>query len=134
MADPIQRVHYFDHQFLHVDDFDTEQDYHVEMRRRHNRVLHTPGIAEGLRVTFASGSNVTAVTVRAGTAVDSQGREIVLVDDRTVELASLADGAPAFIAISYRQTETRQTTETGVAGNTRLVEDPLVESLTSAPD
>jgi Chaperone of endosialidase len=104
------------------------------MRRRHNRVLHTLGIAEGLRVTFASGSNVTAVTVRPGTAIDSHGREIVLVEDETVELASQADNAPVWIAISYREAESRQTSETGVAGNTRLVESPLLEALPNVPD
>jgi len=64
----IQRLRYFDHQFLVVADFKEEQDYHKEMRRRLNRVLHTPGIAEGLEVVRTSNKSVT---VKPGIAIDS---------------------------------------------------------------
>ena len=45
MTDAIKRPHYFENQFLHADDLTAEQEYHMEMRRRHNRLLHTWGIA-----------------------------------------------------------------------------------------
>ena len=73
MAQPIKRLHYFDHQFLREDDFTDEQEYHMGMTRLHNRLLHTWGIADGLEVEFETGAS--AVTVRSGTAVDSQGRQ-----------------------------------------------------------
>ena len=51
MLPPTRRVHYFDHQFLRVEDFTDEQAYHLEMRRAHNRMLHSPGVAHGLALT-----------------------------------------------------------------------------------
>ena len=54
----IKRLRYFNHQFLRVEDFQEEQDYHLRMRRRLNRVLHTWGVAEGLQVTAAAFSGV----------------------------------------------------------------------------
>src|SRR3954465_11931578 len=131
MADPIQRVNYFKNQFLHVEDFTTEQAYHVEMRRRHNRALHTYGIAEGLQLTFSA--NASAVTVRAGMGIDNQGREIVLVDDQAVELADLDANREAFITIAYDESATREQNETGVRGNTRVQEQPKIERLLTKP-
>ncbi|HLL47220.1 MAG TPA: hypothetical protein VK399_10960, partial [Longimicrobiaceae bacterium] len=64
----VKRLKYFNHQFLRVEDFQEEQDYHLRMRRRLNRVLHTWGVAEGLQVSAAAGA--TAVKVSAGTAID----------------------------------------------------------------
>jgi hypothetical protein len=42
------RVRYFNGQFLQEEDFQVEQAYHLDRQRRHNRTLHTPGIADGL--------------------------------------------------------------------------------------
>jgi len=131
VADPVQRVNFFDHQFLHVEDFLTEQAYHVDARRRHNRGLHTPGIAYGLRVSPA-GQNTTAVTVGSGMAIDSQGREIVVIDDKLVELGAYDDG-DLWLVISYQEAAARSTNETGVQGATRMVEDPLIEALKGQP-
>ena len=43
----IKRLRYFDNQFLVEADFTDEQKYHLEMRRRLNRALHSFGIAAG---------------------------------------------------------------------------------------
>src|SRR5438105_2463108 len=89
MVDTIKRPHYFDHQFLREADFTAEQEYHIEMRRRHNRLLHTGGIAEGLNLSFASGAS--RVTISAGMAVDGQGQEMVLPESiQTSDLSGLA--------------------------------------------
>ena len=48
MADADKRLRYFNGQFLQQEDFADEQTYHLDRQRRHNRDLHTPGIAEGL--------------------------------------------------------------------------------------
>ena len=47
----MKRIKYFNGLFLKEQDFITEQNYHLGMRRRHNKRLHTPGIAYGLKVT-----------------------------------------------------------------------------------
>ena len=112
MAD-IKRLHYFDHQFLKEPDFTDEQEYHLGMGRRHNRVSHTLGIADGLEVEVESTS---AVTVRAGTAIDIQGRDIVLADDRSVAISGFDPGTDVFVTIAYNEDETDPTAETGAGG------------------
>ena len=132
MADPIKRLNFFKHQFLRASDFIDEQKYHMEMRRRHNRTLHTWGIAgSGLKVTFAQGA--TAVSVSPGMAVDNQGREIVLTEDRTVELSGFQSGAALYITIAYGEKQTNPTNETGAEGNTRWTEDPQLQASLAKP-
>lgn len=134
MVSPIKRLHYFDHQFLRIEDFTDEQEYHLELRRLHNRLLHTWGIVEGLEVEFARGGST--VIVRPGTAIDSQGREIVLTGEAEVELSTFlrdADTADIYVTIAYEESQTDPTDETGVTGNTRWSEEPLVEPSVSQP-
>jgi hypothetical protein len=133
MADPKKRLHYFNHQFLRADDFNLEQEYHLDMRRRHNRLLHTWGIAQGLEVPDPP-AGATAVKVTAGTALDSQGREIVLTEDESVELTGFPDGADVYLTISYHEEPTDPTNETGVEGDTRWKEEPLLEASQDEPD
>ncbi len=132
MADPIKRLNYFKHQFLRATDFNDEQTYHVAMRRLHNRSLHTWGITGGsLKVSFAQGA--TAVKIAAGIAIDSQGREIVLIEDRTVELAGFTPGSQVFIVISYGERRTDASNETGAEGDTRWTEEPQLRAMPSRP-
>jgi Chaperone of endosialidase len=132
MADPIKRVNYFKHQFLRAKDFNEEQGYHVEMRRRHNRLLHTWGIAgDGLKLSFTQGA--TAVKVSPGMAVDREGREIVLVEEQTVELAGADPGVPVYIIIKYAEAKTDLSTETGAEGETRWTEAPLLKYEAAKP-
>jgi hypothetical protein len=131
MADEIKRLHYFDHQFLRAADFTDEQEYHLQMRRRHQRVLHTAGIAEGLVLSFASGAS--RATLSAGAAVDGSGREIVLAaNTQTVDLSGFG-GKTVYVTISHDEQETDPTSETGVTGNTRWTESPLVGVTESPP-
>jgi hypothetical protein len=106
----IKRLRYFNHQFLRVEDFQEEQDYHLRMRRRLNRVLHTWGVAEGLGVTAAAGAN--SVRVAPGTAIDEQGREIVLLTERVERLATYATRT-VFVTLRYLEEPTDETDETG---------------------
>jgi len=124
----IKRLHYFDHQFLMEADFTDEQKYHVDMRRQHNHLLHTPGVLEGLEVTGTGGT----VNVAAGSAVDARGREIVLLEPQTVPLP----GAPATAAevyVAYREFESDSRVSADVTGNTRITEEPEFAVRTIAP-
>jgi hypothetical protein len=94
----IKRVHYFDHQFLKVHDFQAEQDYHVHMRRRHNRLLHGWGVVEGLAVNQKSPRDIT---IEPGMAIDSQGREIVISSPVTCQLVSVDRNTHVFISLAY---------------------------------
>ena len=131
MAEPVKRVHYFDHQFLRADDFTAEQAYHQSLRRLHNRLLHTWGIAEGLEVTFLGGAS--SVTVSPGVAIDSAGREIVVTEDTPVELLNQPADSDVYVTISYSEEETDATQETGAEGNTRFAELPQLGALRNAP-
>lgn len=79
-TDVIERVRYYQRQFLGADDFQAEQDYARDMRRRHNLAAHTWGIVAGLRLIESGQAGDPAardVYVQAGLAVDGYGREII---------------------------------------------------------
>jgi hypothetical protein len=81
----IERLNYYEGEFLGAVDFEAEQEYHRDMRRRHNLGLHTWGIVTGLDlaqpVNGATNSNGAEVDVylQPGMAVDGFGREIVVL-------------------------------------------------------
>ena len=129
----IKRLHYFDHQFLVQADFTDEQQYHLTMRRRLNRLLYTFGIAEGLEVVKSSNKTVT---VRPGVALDRSGQEIILEANQVVDLTNATQfpaNATVFITIAYQEQESDPTPATGVSGNTRITEQPRVQAVTTAP-
>jgi hypothetical protein len=132
MADPVKRLNYFNGQFLRDPDFNDEQDYHMHSVREHVRLQHTPGIAEGLDIPPPP-SGATAVTVNAGVAFDDLGRRIVLADNQQVELAAQPSGQAVYITIAYGESQTDPTNETGIAGNTRWTEAPVIGISTAAP-
>src|SRR5262245_6783954 len=119
MAD-VKRTNYFDRQFLRARDFQDEQAYHLDQQRRHNRLLHTPGVAEGLVVSGSTGS--TVVTVSPGVAVDAQGREIVLSDPSNLTMPTGQASVDVFI--SYREEPSDPSAEPGITGFTRITESP----------
>lgn len=128
---PTKRMNYFDHQFLHSDDFIVEQEYHLWRRRLHNRVLHTWGICEGLKLAWSAGSS--SIKVENGTAIDSEGREIVLVEDRTLDLSGHTSGAAVYVTIEYKETPTDLSKESDVHDNTRYTEEPDIKASTEQP-
>ncbi len=122
MADPVtQRLNYYTGQFLRAEDFALEQSYHVDRQRRHNRFFHTPGVADGLAVDVTIGQSEVVVT--PGTAVDGQGREIVLATSRTVTTSDAHAGNEVFVLVSYQE----ETGETKGPGDTRWLEVPRIE-------
>ncbi len=131
--DVIKRLKYFDHQFLQEADFTDEQKYHLGMRRRHNRLLHTAGIANGLQVQK---TDAKAVKVTPGTAIDDKGQEMVLFKEVTIDLS---DGTkyPAdstvYITIKYEEKPTDPKPPEQPIGDTRYTEEPLIEATTTAP-
>lgn len=133
MADVVKRLNYFDHQFLRAPDFNDEQKYHLSMRRQHNALLHTWGIAQGLTVT--AGGTATTLTVSAGVAIDKLGQEIVLPTDTTLDLSGVdpTTNPTVYITIAYHEQQSDPTTEAGGQGNTRWTEQPQPAFSTTAP-
>ncbi len=72
----IDRVRYYDGEFLRAFDFGDEQTYHMEMRRMLNRYLHLYGIVRGLQLYQDPTAPVNQVSILTGLAIDAFGREI----------------------------------------------------------
>jgi hypothetical protein len=120
MAD-IKRAKYFDQQLLLLKDFTDEQFYHLHMRRRHNQLLHTTGVADGLKVVKTGAKQVT---VNPGMALDNEGREIVLDKEIPIDLSDAELYPPNFsylVTISYAESET-DLSASGDKQNTRIQE------------
>jgi Chaperone of endosialidase len=131
MADVTKRMNYFDRQFLRAADFTAEQAYDLDRRRRHNRLLHAPGIAEGLQVS--ANINDAFVTVAAGTAYDALGQEIVLASSQQVDISAIA-GSMAYIAIAYGEQGSDPSTDPGMTGtSTRISEQPALAATATPP-
>lgn len=131
MADIDKRLRYYNGQFLQEQDFTAEQQYNLDRTRRHNRQLHTYGIAEGLTVTAAVGAS--SAVVSPGTALDGEGRTIVLTESRNVSFGSLTNQW-VLVVISYKE-QTSDPAAVGDEGDTRWWERPDVEVIaeTGAP-
>jgi hypothetical protein len=87
---PLQRTRFFAGQLLSASDLEAEQEYSREKDRLHNRMLHGWGIVCGLHVELASRSMEPRVVVTPGFALGPGGDEIVVPEQRAIELL---DGA-----------------------------------------
>lgn len=118
-----KRLNYFTGQLLTAEDFRDEQQYHVESLRAHNSNLHTWGIAKGLNVEKTGTKNVT---VSRGMAIDSLGRQIILDQLKEIDLSS-STSPTLYLTISYKEHETDFKEVEGEKGNTRIIEEPVIE-------
>src|SRR5579859_5153371 len=123
-----KRVRFFDGQFLQDQDFVDEQNYQLDREHRHSRLLHGPGIIDGLLVTSATANQVT---VAPGTAIDSDGNQLALAAATTVNLpgADFNDKQGVQILMSYLATATDQQTVGGSSDYTRWLERPQLTAL-----
>lgn len=134
MADDVdKRLHYFTEQFLQEKDFTDEQKYFIDRLDRHHRFLHTPGFADGLKVKGELSS--TQVTVDKGTAIDGNGKQIVLKSDRPVDLNKpellqklTDDNNSLIIVISYDE-QPDSKVEPGDQRFPRWLEQPQVQAI-----
>jgi hypothetical protein len=122
----IERLNYYEGEFLGATDFQAEQDYLRDMRRRHNIGQHTWGIVSGLDllqlpkgVNTVNGPPAVDVYVQPGMAVDAFGREIVVLSKTqlTPDLfapyfdAGNAGPQTMYVWISYAQVMLRPPTD-----------------------
>ncbi|HKE25419.1 MAG TPA: hypothetical protein VKB88_23835 [Bryobacteraceae bacterium] len=87
----IDRVRYYDGEFLRAFDFSDEQTYHMEMRRRLNRYLHLYGIGQGLQLSEDIQGTIHEVSILPGFAIDAFGREIYVFAPYTFGDADIAN-------------------------------------------
>jgi hypothetical protein len=84
MSDTIARPSFYEGQVLRAEDLGLGIDYGRGQMARHDRYLHTPGIATGLELTVDKTTGVTQVKLSPGMAVDATGREIVVDREETL--------------------------------------------------
>ena len=118
-----KRTRFFDGQFLQDQDFVDEQKYHLDRQRRHNRVLHVAGVAEGLTVASPAANQVT---VSPGTAIDSDGRQLALAETATVDLPGerFNDKQGIDLYAAYQESAEDRQTGQGSEDFTRWLERP----------
>lgn len=133
----IQRLRFFDQQYLAEIDFKDEQTYHMHMRRRLNFALFERGGVvplgpNDLRL-FVIDPTAKTFGVHAGMAIgrnvaDREGKEIVLRADSAVldlKSAGISAGGTAYVTIHYEQDEVKEPPSEGdVDANTRVREEP----------
>jgi hypothetical protein len=93
VANPIQRLRYFDGEYLRGYDFTDEQSYHIAMRRLMNLKLHLHGIVYGLQLVQDQDSTPGGpyfFSIAPGMAIDHGGREIVVA--APYSLSNVLDG------------------------------------------
>jgi hypothetical protein len=107
MSNEVKRMNYYDGLFLKADDFILEQNYHLRLRRLHNRYLHSPGIVTGLQVKPGSGPKVIVTEGMAlnRTLVDGEevSQEILLYQDYELDLSKYKAGDNIYITIGYQE-------------------------------
>jgi uncharacterized protein (DUF2345 family) len=112
--DQIKRLYYYQRQYLGAKDFETEQVYHRDMRRRHNLAHHTWGIVTGLDlVEVQQEGQATGVDVYVlpGMAVDGYGREIFVLEPYKLDtnpFGSFTDAGYLELYIGYNEEETKR--------------------------
>lgn len=103
---PLERLNYYNGRRLDAADLRLEQEYHIRVRRWLNKALVGSGIAMGLEVRTEPGT--TRVVISPGVAIDHEGREIILLDERRCEVigrGSARDGEVLgnYLTIAYRE-------------------------------
>jgi hypothetical protein len=83
-----ERNRYFTGKYMTARDFSGEQHYFLGRHRLHNRLLHGWGVVCGLRVEPHPRPECAErwVMVRRGIGIDCCGREIILAEDRPLEI------------------------------------------------
>lgn len=80
----ISRPSFYEGQVLRATDLDLGLEYARGTMARHERYLHTPGIATGLVLTKDESTGSVQIRLSAGMAIDATGRAIVVDREETL--------------------------------------------------
>ncbi|MCX9024761.1 MAG: hypothetical protein OIN85_01545 [Candidatus Methanoperedens sp.] len=132
----VERMRYFDGLFLKQEEFNLEQNYHIRMRRLHNRHLHTQGIVWGLDVKVVSGK----VVVGPGMAINAVGgsqdegnenedisQEIVLADPVSLSLSASEVQNGVYIYIYFKKEAADEVPDRGGTEKIHWAEKALID-------
>lgn len=129
-TDLAKRYQLFSGQQLSAADMQGITNYFHTMRWLHNGSFHRPGIGSGFAVKGNIGDRM--VSVEAGYAIDSLGREIILTRNKILPVPPVSggDSQPAYfdLTVSYPETDLEQVEiRQGVcypSGTVRVREEP----------
>jgi hypothetical protein len=132
----VKRMRYFDGLFLTQEEFNLEQNYHIRMRRLHNRHLHTWGIAWGLDVV-ADGTDKVKITkgmaLNNAKGVKDEGnededisQEIVLTEDGSLVLESDDIKKGVYIYLDFEKVENYVVAERGGTEEIHWLENAVI--------
>jgi hypothetical protein len=129
----MSRVRYYNGEFLKEGEFIDDQKYHIDRRQRHDRLLHVAGVAEGLVVSITN--NGANVTIAAGTAVDGQGRQILLPVAQTLTVDSTWAASMVVEVAFFEANDVPADQNSAVQSTTRFTQTSSVvaRSSTAAP-
>ncbi len=137
-----KRINFFEGFFTTDEDWNAGEAYHLEKRRLHNRVLHTPGVVPvaggGMKVQ-ARGRGDLSFEVTPGYAVDGRGNELVVRDPavKVVEADKLKLPQTIYVAIRYFEEPTdfiAYKENPRFKGHRRIEEKAKIEVMAREPD
>jgi hypothetical protein len=137
---PIRRVNFFDGQFLKQGEFLDLDAYHRHMRRRWAYVMFDKtGVVQAnpgdLTLQAMSPGTNKVVLVKAGMAIvkndqTKEGKELVLPEDKTIDLNTFgpfANTDVAIVTLRYKDRPILPSVDSDVPGDTRIDEEVHVE-------
>ena len=116
VAERIERLNFYQYQYIGAEDFRDQQAYHRDMRRRHNLGPHSWGIVQGLdiiEVPREGDAPFVDIQLRPGVAVDGFGREIILLEPVRIDpelFASYTTARHLELWIGYDETAAQTAT------------------------
>jgi len=119
VLDPVQRLNYYQHQYVGAEDFRDQQAYHRDALRRHELGPHSWGIVTGctlVEVDREGDDPFVDVHLLPGTAVDGFGRKIVVLEPVRIDpklFAAYNKGNAEYLALWMRYDEVAARTATG---------------------
>src|SRR4051794_1797902 len=137
-----KRINFFEGFFTTDEDWNSAEAYHLEKRRLHNRVLHTPGVVPvesgGLRLT-ARGRSDLSFEGAPGYGIDGRGNELVLRDPavKVIEADKLKLPQTVYVAIKYFEEPTdfiAYKENPRFKGHRRIEEKVKIEVMAREPD
>src|SRR6267143_461560 len=137
-----KRINFFEGFFTTDEDWNAAEAYHLEKRRLHNRVLHTPGVVPiaggGLKVQ-ARGRGDLSFEVAPGYGIDGRGNELVLRDPavKVIEADKLKLPQTVYVAMKYFEEPTdfiAYKENPRFKGHRRIEEKVKIEVMAREPD
>jgi hypothetical protein len=145
MSDVVQgfkRINFFKGFLTTEKDWNDAERYHIDKRRLHNRMLHSPGVVFGyagdLRVTARARGDLS-VEVQPGYAIDGMGNDLMIFDAtiRNINLEEFKLPQTIYIVLRYYEELTdfiayKENLE--YKGHRRVLESCKVELSQTEPD